>query len=239
MDEDDYRGDVPAGDDPAAAFEALRGEVALLRHAVEGLASARAELEIPNYQQTLERTEKVLGVLAQQLDNVRKSPAMALTPENMGERLNASVRNSTFELRNLLTASQTALDGATRDLSGLVARARRGEEQRRLLWQCGGGGVLAGALLYAMLMGPLTRVLPTSWGVPETMATRALGEASQWDAGQRLMQADAPASWHIIVAAAPLAEGNRQAIQACSETAAKIKKAVRCSITVKPEIGKN
>ena len=71
------------------------------------------------------------------------------------------------------------------------------------------------------------------------MATRALGEASQWDAGQRLMQADAPASWHIIVAAAPLAEGNRQAIQACSETAAKIKKAVRCSITVKPEIGKN
>lgn len=233
MDEDDYQGDVPAGDDPAAAFEALRGEVALLRHAVEGLASARSDLEIPNYQPTLERTEKVLAVLTQQLENVRKSPAMALTPENMGERVNASVRNATFELRNLLTAAQTALDGATRDLSGLVARARRGEEQRRLMWQCGGGGVLAGVLLYAVLMGPLTRALPASWGVPETMATRALGEASQWDAGQRLMQTDAPASWHVIVAAAPLADGNRQAIQACSEGAAKARKAVRCTITVK------
>ncbi|WP_454888116.1 hypothetical protein [Sphingomonas oryzagri] len=41
MDEDNYRNNGRAGDDPQAAFEQLRGEVALVRLAVEGLARAR------------------------------------------------------------------------------------------------------------------------------------------------------------------------------------------------------
>ena len=147
MDDDEYREEAGAGDDPALAFERLRGEVALLRHAVEGLASARASIEIPDYQPTLERTEKILGVLAQQVEGVRKSPAMTLTPETLGQRVNASVTSATNELRNSVSSAKSALDGATHDLSGLVASARRGDEQNRWLYLFGGGGVLLGFLL--------------------------------------------------------------------------------------------
>jgi len=40
----------------------------------------------------------------------------------------------------------------------------------------------------------------------------------------------------MIVAANPLADGNRRALEACREAAAKAKKAVRCAIEVKPEV---
>src|SRR3546814_4142458 len=60
MDEDNYRNNGRAGDDPQAAFEQLRGEVALVRLAVEGLARARESIEIPDYQPTLANTEKIL-----------------------------------------------------------------------------------------------------------------------------------------------------------------------------------
>jgi hypothetical protein len=73
-------------DDPVAAFEQLRGEVALLRRAVEGLTAARESIDIPDYEPTLARTEKLLGILVTQVDAMRKSPAMTLTPETIGSR---------------------------------------------------------------------------------------------------------------------------------------------------------
>ena len=91
MDEDEYR-EPHAGDDPVAAFERLRGEVSLLRHAVEGLTAARESIDIPDYQPTLERTEKVLGVLAQQIAAMRKSPALSMDPAHMaGEIATAAI----------------------------------------------------------------------------------------------------------------------------------------------------
>jgi hypothetical protein len=113
MVEGEYHDDAQAGDDPAVAFDRLRGEVALLRRAVADMAAARTSIEIPNYQPTLERTEKVLGLLAQQVDGVRKSPAMQITPETLGDRVNASVTKATSELRSLVQSSKSSLDGAT------------------------------------------------------------------------------------------------------------------------------
>ena len=46
-------------DDPARAFEKLRGEVSLLRLAVEGLTAARENIEIPDYQPTLTKTQEI------------------------------------------------------------------------------------------------------------------------------------------------------------------------------------
>ena len=128
-------------DDPALAFERLRGEVSLLRHAVEALTTARESIDIPDYEPTLERTEKVLGILVQQIDGVRKSPAMMLTPENMGGRLNASVAEATRELRAQVQASDAVLRSAAHDLQNIVASARRGDEQNRWLYIAGGGGL--------------------------------------------------------------------------------------------------
>lgn len=220
--------------DPALAFERLRGEVSLLRHAVEALTMARESIDIPDYEPTLVRNEKVLGILVQQIDGVRKSPAMTLTPETMGGRLNASVAEATRELRGQVQASDMALRNAAQDLQRIVASARRGEEQKRRLMIVGAAGLGAGLLLYAMLAGPVARMMPASWHWPESLATRAVGANSVWDAGQRLMHSAAPESWAAIMAAAPLADGNRAAVQACRAAADKAKKPVRCTIEVNP-----
>ncbi|MCI1757512.1 MAG: DUF6118 family protein [Sphingobium sp.] len=221
-------------DDPALAFERLRGEVSLLRHAVEALTTARESIDIPDYEPTLERTEKVLGILVQQIDGVRKSPAMTLTPENMGGRLNASVAEATRDLRAQVQATDTTLRNAAHDLQNIVASARRGDEQNRWLYVAGVVGLVTGLLLYALLAGPIARATPDSWHWPERMATRILNERSAWDAGQRLMQAFAPESWALIVAASPLSDSNRETVQGCREAADKAEKAVRCTIEVKP-----
>ncbi len=236
MDEDEYR-DSQAGDDPAAAFERLRGEVSLLRSAIEGLTATRESIEIPDYEPTLERTEKILVALVRQIDAMGKSPAMTLTPENMGARLNGAVKEAVNTLRSHTQASKSALDSTVGELRGLVLSARRADEQNRCLYMIGGGGVLLGLLLYAALAGPIARAMPDSWRWPERMAARVLAEPTQWEAGQRLMQTAAPASWAMIVAADPLADGNREAIDGCREAAAKQKKPVRCTITVGAERG--
>ena len=144
------------------------------------------------------------------------------------------LRPGTRELRAQVQATDTVLRSAARDLSDMVASARRGDEQNRWLTIAGGVGLGAGLLLYALLAGPIARMMPASWLWPESMATRALGEKSAWDAGQRLMQTAAPESWDLIVAASPLTDGNSEAVQACRERAKKAKKPVSCTIMVKP-----
>src|SRR3546814_16612811 len=83
MDDDNYRDEAGAGDDPAAAFDRLRGEVSLLRSAIEGLTAARESLDIPDYAPTLERTEKILEALPQRIDPNATSPLLSITPGTM------------------------------------------------------------------------------------------------------------------------------------------------------------
>lgn len=230
---DEYRDEAHGGDDPAAAFERLRGEVSLLRSAIAGLTAARESIDIPDYEPTLERTEKVLAALVQQVDAIRKSPAMALTPENMGHRLNVAVETATRELKHQVEGARVALASASHDLKGMVASARRGDEQNRWLLWAGLGGLVLGLLLYALMAGPIARLAPASWLWPERMAARIVAEPTPWDAGTYLMQRASRPSWEAIVAAANLAKDNREAIERCREQAAKGKMAVRCKIEVK------
>lgn len=230
MEEDDH-----SEDGAARAFAQLGREVSLLRAAVEGLTAARENIEIPDYEPTLARTEKTLLALAQRIDPIAKSPALAQTPDQMAGQLASAASAARREDARLIAESRTALDQATREIGNRLASARRGDEQNRWLLWASLGGVALGLLLYAIMAGPIARMMPASWHWPESMATRALGEQSAWDAGQRLMQTAAPESWGMIVAAAPLAEGNREAVQACREQAGKAKKPVRCTIEVKPE----
>lgn len=230
MDEDEYRDE--AGDDPQAAFEQLRGEVSLLRHAIEGLTSARESIDIPDYEPTLERTEKILVAMVHQIDGLSKRPAMTLTPENMGQRLNASVADATGELRGLIHTTRSDMSSAIRDLQGMARSWRARDVQDRWLYGVGFGGMIAGLLIYAVLGGPIIRATPDSWGWPEAAATRVLDAASPWDAGQRLMRSAAPASWDGIVAGNKIVTANRDTLEACQKLA-KAKKPVRCTIEVK------
>lgn len=236
MDDEDYQEPhADASDDPAAAFERLRGEVSLLRSAIEGLTAARESIDIPDYEPTLARTEKVLTVLAEQLGLLRQSPAMTLTPENMSARLNAAVADSMNTLRSHAQASKSALDGTVNDLRSIIRSARHADEQDRRVYLFGGGGLVLGLLLYAVLAGPIARLAPVNWQWPERVATRVLAERTAWDAGQHLMASSSRESWTAIVAADRLIRDNRETIDGCREQAAKAKKAVRCTVDVKAQ----
>jgi hypothetical protein len=229
MDEDDGQGE----DGAARAFAQLGREVSLLRAAVEGLTAARENIDIPDYEPTLKRTENVLGVLAQQIAAMRKSPALAMDPAHMAGEIASAATGARREDQRLIAEARTALDQTAREIGNRLASARRGDEQNRRLYLFGGSGVVLGLVLYAAFAGWLARATPDSWRWPEYMATRTLGAATQWDAGQRLMQSGAPESWGLILASNPLAEGNREAIQRCREAAEKAKKPVHCTIEVK------
>lgn len=232
MEDRDYQ-DAQGGDDPAVAFDRLRGEVALLRSAVQGLTVARESIDIPDYQPTLARTEKILAGLVAQVDAIARSPAVTLTPENMGQRIHVAVADSVNALKSHAQASKTAMDEAARELRMVAHSARAGDEQNRWLYLFGGGGVVLGLLLYSVIAGPIARLAPASWQWPERVATRVLAEPSPWDAGQHLMRVASPEGWSGIVAAGNLVRGNRDAIEACRKAAAKTRKAVRCTIEVK------
>ena len=86
-DEDDQ-----GGADAAEAFEAMRGELALLRRAVEGLAAERGGVDIPDYSETLGHVVQGLDGINGRLDQVTtaivKSPALAMTPAQVSAQIN-------------------------------------------------------------------------------------------------------------------------------------------------------
>lgn len=222
------------GDDPAEAFERLRGEVSLLRHAVGALTTARETIEMPDYEPTLARTERVLTVLAQQIEGMRQSPALTLTPEQMSREIVSSALHARREDQRLIIEARAGIDQAVRAISNRLATARHGEDQKRWLYATGIGGLALGMLIWAVLAGPFARAMPASWQWPEHVAVRVLGESDSWSAGQRLMQVGSPQSWSRIVAADHRDKDNRDVLQACQKAAAKAKKPVRCTIEVKP-----
>ncbi len=159
---------------------------------------------------------------------------MMLTPEEMGQRLNAAVTEAVRELRHQIGTTDTMLRNVAGSLSDRLGSARRGDEQNRLLLWTGLGSLVLGLLLYAIMAGPMVRLMPSSWLWPERMAARIVAEPTPWEAGMHLMQRTSPPSWRAIVSAADLARDNREAIDGCRVAAIKAKsKAVRCTIEVK------
>ncbi|WP_449468694.1 DUF6118 family protein [Sphingobium chungangianum] len=234
MDEDDYRDEAGAGDDPAAAFDRLRGEVSLLRSAIEGLTAARESIDIPDYEPTLERTEKILASLSQRIELLAKSPLLSMTAGAMANEIVTAASGARREDARLIAEARAGLDKVAREIGGQLASARQADEQDRRVYLFGGGGLLLGLVLYAVLAGPIAQLAPASWQWPERMAARVLDQPTPWDAGQHLMASSSRASWTAIVAADRLLRDNRETVDGCREQAAKAKKAVRCTVEVKP-----
>lgn len=55
----------------------------------------------------------------------------------------------------------------------------------------------------------------------------------RWKAGIALMQSGSPGGWRSIVEASDLVRANREALSACADVVAKVKKDQKCTITVK------
>jgi hypothetical protein len=218
--------DEPDPDPATRAFNQLEGEIALMRRAVEQMATEKAEIDIPDY-------SKTLGEMANRLVSIERKPAMQMTPEDFEARITTAAARARRDDQATLAQAKREHGEAVRDLRAIIGTATAIDEQYRRRWWWGGGGLLAGCLLWAVLPGFSARILPTSWHLPERIAARTVREPTLWDAGTRLMQAGNPEGWQAIVDAADMRQTNREAIDACERRAIKAKQPVRCTIRVR------
>lgn len=216
----------PEPDPAALAFARLEGEMAMMRRAVEHVATEKAEIDIPDYSNTL-------AEMAKRLVAIENKPAMQMTPEDFAGRMQAATEQARRDGHIALADAQREHIEAVRTLRALVGEAVSFSEQRRRLKWAAGGGLLAGMLLWAVLPGVVARALPASWHLPERIAARTVGEPTLWEAGTRIMRADSPEAWQAIADAADMRRDNREAIDACEQQAAKAGRPVPCTIRIR------
>src|SRR3546814_4960126 len=115
--------------------------------AVEHMAAERLNIEIPDYTPTLEKTNAWLAAIIKRLKAIEDAPALDMTPEDMGARIDAAARNARETDRANVQQAQQNQAGAVQALHQIIGHARTRQSQREhLLWGIG-GGVLAGCLL--------------------------------------------------------------------------------------------
>ncbi|BCA64361.1 hypothetical protein HMP09_p0009 (plasmid) [Sphingomonas sp. HMP9] len=238
--------DIPEGDDPAEAFDRLRAviegqdrELALLRRAVEGLAAERAHIDAPDYTETLGQMQQGVEATADRIavinDVIARSPALAITPEQMAQRIAAAGNVARRE-------DQAALAKAGEDKARVMTELRaiagsawtRADQKNRQLW-FGLGGMAIGILAWTILPGLVAReIAPASWQWPERMAARTLS-LPMWEAGRRMLIADSPKNWNAMVDGWNIVQGNEKTIDGCRKAATKAGDPVRCTIRIGSE----
>jgi hypothetical protein len=207
------------GDDPAAAFEALRAEVAQVRAALGGLATTG-----PDYSPTL-------AAIAKSLALIEAHPALRLTPEAYASQVRQTSEAAQQQGRRELANAVQRVDAAGADLERLAERQRTGREQVRQVAIMTAVGAIVGVIVWVCLSGPIARALPAGWSVPEKVAAATLN-LDRWDAGARLMQSDNPQGWAQVAVGAKLERENRPALEDCWRAATRTGKAQRCTVSV-------
>jgi hypothetical protein len=207
------------GDDPAAAFEALRSEVAALRASLDGDGRA-----VPDYAPTL-------GKMAASLAKIEAHPALQLTPESFAYQVRQARDAAQQQGSRDMRAAIQRVDAAGAGLERLAERQRTGRDQLRQVAIMTAVGAVAGIIVWVGFSGPIARALPAGWSVPERMAAATL-RLDRWEAGARLMQSASPAGWAQVTEGAKLERENRPALEDCWRAATRTGKAQRCAVTV-------
>jgi hypothetical protein len=168
--------------DPTSAFEALRGEVSLLRRAVEGLTAERQAA--PNYKPTL-------AAMAERLAAIEHSPAIRLTPKDMKAEVVHVAEQASAKDRDTIARTSASLSVSLGKVDGLIERAWTADEQNRWLLGTGVAGLCGGILLWSALPGTVARMLPARWHIPERIAARTL-RLDMRTAGEQMIVAANP-----------------------------------------------
>ncbi|MCR5877296.1 DUF6118 family protein [Phenylobacterium sp. J367] len=201
-------------DDAAAdAFERLRTEVALLRRAVEGLA-AEGGPEAVDYSPTLAELSDAIAEVGAQATALGERPVLALAPDQLGSLFQIAaakvLARPVAELEREKIALARATDAVAAAHQASLARTRSWRRTAALL----GCGAVVGLLLCSVLVGPLTRLLPSSWGVPERLAAATL-DLPLAPAGERLLRRGEPEIWEALEIARALPAAERAALRGC------------------------
>ena len=214
--EDDEEG-VP--DEAAAAFEALRREFYELRQFV-----ALTEERRPDYAPTL-------GAIAASLAKIEAHPALHLTPQAHAQQLRVVQEAAQRQGEQALNSATSRISNVAGELARTLDQARTADRQNWRLLQVGGGALALGAVLWAVLSGPIARALPASWAVPEKMAAATM-HADRATAGQHMIGSVNPQEWAESLAAIRMFRANREPIAACRRKAQSSGTTTRCAINV-------
>jgi len=179
------------------AFAELRGEISLLRRAVERLTDERTSQ--PDYAPSLEAIANRLEDVCVWARRVSERPAIKLTPETLASQIAAAAETSRADDQRLMKNAASGMDAASARIDAMIARSRSVAEQNRKLLRNRVAFAVAGIATFAILPGAVARSLPVSWAVPERIAARMLG-TDMWGAGQRMMAKADPVRWNEIVA---------------------------------------
>jgi len=133
-----------ANDDPASAFTALRGEVSLLRRAVEGLTAERQNA--PDYTPTLTELAGRLGRVEGFLGKVAESPAMRLTPDNLAASIARASEGVRAGDRENLDKADAVIRASVASINAIVEQAWTADRQWKHLYWTGGVGFVLGIL---------------------------------------------------------------------------------------------
>ena len=229
MADEDYQ---DGGEAATQAFEEVRAEVTLLRRAIERLAAERAELPTPkDYDETLGRIAQAINKLAERMDVLADRPGIKITPEGIARQIATAGGTTRADDQRTIAEARGALDKATAQLAGVVASARRGDQQNRwLAWSAIGGAAL-GMVLWAAFAGVVARAAPERWLWPERMAARTL-RLDTWEASRRLAAVSRPEQWNTMIRGGLLMEDNHAAIEQCRRIANKAGRPSSCMIKV-------
>ena len=133
------------------AFEALRREVSLTRHAVEGLTAARER--VPDYSTPLGQIIEALKRTLASLDRIEKSPAVQLTPDAMALKIHQSSATARADDARLIRETRDAMVRSVATMDQIVERGRAAREQGDNLIYAAVGSVLIALLLLLALAG--------------------------------------------------------------------------------------
>ncbi len=169
----------------------VRGELALLRRAVERLASDSGAQPL-DYSPTLGKITRSISELAEAVKVIGDAPAIAMSQEQMIRPLMSAGLDIRAQARTDLEAGLRNLLRITDMLIGLYRSAVTRRQQVRHLIYATGFGALLGLSLWMSIVPPMARALPKGWGAPESLALAVLNLPT-WDAGMQLLaRADRP-----------------------------------------------
>lgn len=179
--------DEADGEDEATqAFEALREEVSRLRQGIERIYRQQQDVKAVDYSLTLGQMAKTLQAVQGSLAAIEATPALSMMPRDYRGQMEAIGRSAGEVASTAVWDAARAQTAAANELKAMVGRVREKREQRAWLATAGFLGMLAGLVLWMILVGALP-VRAGSW-----MAALPLARGDRWQAGAVLMQQGDP-----------------------------------------------
>ncbi|WP_375380171.1 DUF6118 family protein [uncultured Sphingomonas sp.] len=221
----------PDGDaDAFAAFERMRGQLAMLAAAVEGFAARQARIEQRDYTQDLAQLAERQDKVETALRTLASRPGVQLTPDSFAAEIGKAAMTLRAHDQAALTSAQAAMGDARSAMAAVVVGARTKREQRdALIW-----AAVVSMGLTALLLALVPLLVNALWLAAAEDRAAAILHKNRWEAGIELMASGDPVRWRQLVDADSFQHDTAPTVAACRTRADSATRSVRCSIEIAP-----